>query len=82
MDYEGAKDWMQAHTETVNRLTQLLAVLTDPYIPDGSRIVLAKGGQYTLVEQAIRDHEQATGVQLLPARIQENLNAIPGVIDA
>jgi len=82
MDYEGAKDWMQAHTETVTRLTQLLAVLTDPYIPDGSRIVLAKGGQYTLVEQAIRDHEQATGVQLLPARIQENLNAIPGVIDA
>ena len=67
MEYDGAEDWVQAHTQTVYRLEQLLAILTDPDIPGGSRVALAKGGRYTLIQQALFDHGEATSVHLLPA---------------
>lgn len=59
--YEGAEEWVQAHMEIVQRLEQLLALLTDSKVPDGTRIVLAKSGRYTLVEQAMCDHDGAVG---------------------
>jgi len=65
-DYEGAAEWVRSHTETIQRLEQLHALLTDPATPAGSRIILAKSGRYTLIEQAMRDHQAATGVQLIP----------------
>lgn len=65
-DYEGAAEWVRSHTETIQRLEQLHALLTDPATPVGSKITLAKSGRYTLIEQAMRDHQAATGVQLIP----------------
>lgn len=64
-EYEGAEDWVRAHQETIERLEQLRAILADPAVPDGSLIRLAKSGRYSLVEQAMRDHEDVTGA-LLP----------------
>ena len=63
LDYEGAADWVKSHTETVQRLTQLLAILTDPTVPDGTKIRLAKSGVFTLAEQALHDHDLVGGSQ-------------------
>lgn len=64
MDYEGAEEWLKSHTETVQRLEQLQAIMTDPSIPNGTRIALAKSGRYDLVEQALHDHQAITGLKL------------------
>ncbi|MDU0342073.1 hypothetical protein [Bosea rubneri] len=63
-EYEGAQDWVDAHRATIDRLGQLAAILDDPGTPDGSVIRLAKSGQYSLVEQAMYDHQAATGALL------------------
>ena len=55
---------MQAHSETIERLEQLEAILSDPTVPDGASIRLAKSGRYSLVEQAMHDHEGITGLPL------------------
>jgi hypothetical protein len=69
--YDGAGEWMQAHTETVQRLEQLYAILTDPSVPDGTKIRQSKSGWYTLVAQATRDHDEATSIRLeAPAEIR------------
>lgn len=70
-DYEGAEVWIQVHRETIERLEQLHSILTDPQTPDGSMIRLAKSGRYSLVEQAVRDHEQITGSALPWSRAGE-----------
>ncbi|WP_019995504.1 hypothetical protein [Aureimonas ureilytica] len=67
-EYEGADDWVRAHRETIERLEQLHGILSDPTVPDGSVIRLAKSGRYSLVEQAMRDNEVVTGV-LLPRNV-------------
>ena len=54
-EFEGAEEWFQAHTESVQRLEQLLALVEDPAIADGAVIILAKSGRYNLVEQALHD---------------------------
>ena len=54
----------RAHSETIERLEQLEAILSDPAVPDGASIRLAKSGRYSLVEQAIQDHESLTGLPL------------------
>ena len=58
----GAEDWVSVHEESVNRLEQLLSILTDPTIEDGAVIQLRASGTYSLSEGAIRDHETMTGV--------------------
>lgn len=75
-EYEGAEDWVRAHQETIERLEQLRAILTDPAVPDGSLIRLAKSGRYSLIEQAMRDHEDVTGALL--TRDPVGARAIPG----
>jgi len=62
--FEGAEEWTRAHSETIERLEQLEAILSDPAVPDGASIRLAKSGRYSLVEQAIQDHESLTGLPL------------------
>jgi hypothetical protein len=75
-EYEGAQEWVDAHRATVDRLEQLSAILADPGTPDGSIIRLAKSGQYSLVEQAMHDHHEASGTLL---RWQSDMqSAIPG----
>ncbi|QFY63481.1 hypothetical protein FZ934_24845 (plasmid) [Rhizobium grahamii] len=62
----GADDWVNSHQETIDRLSQLKAILEDDTIPDGAVIRLSKSGRYSLVEQAVRDHEAATGNIIVP----------------
>ncbi len=76
-EYEGAEDWVRAHRETIQRLEQLRAILVDPTVPDGSLIRLAKSGRYSLVEQAMRDHEDVTGA--LPRRNAAGVQTLTGV---
>ncbi|KQS85325.1 hypothetical protein ASG32_18970 [Methylobacterium sp. Leaf361] len=76
-EYEGAEDWVRAHRETIQRLEQLRAILVDPTVPDGSLIRLAKSGRYSLVEQAMRDHEDVTGA--LSLRNAASVQALTGV---
>lgn len=75
-EYEGSENWIRAHQETIERLEQLQAILANPTVPDGSFIRLAKSGRYSLVEQAMRDHEDVTGT-LLP-RIDGDVQALAG----
>jgi hypothetical protein len=82
MQYEGAKDWVRVQTETVQRLEQLHAILTDPSIPDGTKIRLTRSGQYTLIEQAMHDHEEAVSIQLLPPSNRRPLPSPSDVGDA
>ena len=63
----GAEDWVAAHLATVERLEQLLSILTDPHIADGAVIQLSAAGIYSLSEGAIRDHAALTGNQSLVA---------------
>lgn len=55
LEFDGAAEWVAAHKETIARLEQLRAILTDPTIPDGSVIRLSKSGRYSAVEQAMYD---------------------------
>jgi hypothetical protein len=80
-EYEGAEEWIKAHRETVERLEQLHTILSDPTLPDGSLIRLAKSGRYSLVEQAMRDHEVVTNV-LLPWNSPRTLTVKVGSNDA
>lgn len=57
----GAGDWVATHRMTVDRLGQLLAILTDPKIADGAVIQLSASGTYSLSEAAIRDRELLIG---------------------
>jgi hypothetical protein len=54
-NYEDAQEWLDAHGLTVARLEQLLAILTNPEIPVGTVVQLARAGRYTLLEQAVSD---------------------------
>lgn len=51
----GAEDWVPTHQATVERLEQLLAILTDPAVADGAVIQLRASGIYSLSEGALRD---------------------------
>ena len=75
-DYEGSENWVIAHRETIERLEQLQAILTDPAVPDGSLIRLAKSGRYSLVEQAMRDQGYDTGA--LPSQNATGLQTLAG----
>jgi hypothetical protein len=82
MEVYGANDWVTAQRETVERLEQLHAILTDPNIPDGAMIRQTKSGRYTLAEQAMYDHEAATGQQLIsPSPDQETLRHLKTDVD-
>ena len=71
----GADDWVETHQATVERLGQLLAILTDPNIADGAVIQLSDSGTYSLSEAAIRDREVLIGqAATLPDR---NAPALP-----
>jgi hypothetical protein len=51
----GAEDWVPTHQATVERLEQLLTILTDPGVADGAVIQLRASGIYSLSEGALRD---------------------------
>ena len=64
-EYFGAEEWVRAHRGTIDRLEQLLAIILNPSVPDGTLIRLSRSGQYSLIEQAMRDHEEVTGAVLV-----------------
>jgi len=70
----GASDWVDAQNETVVRLSQLHSILTDPAVPDGAEIRLAKSGRYTIAEQAMRDHETLVEARSITSAA-EHMNA-------
>jgi hypothetical protein len=56
-DVYGAADWVSTHEATVERLEQLLAILTDPNVADGAVVQLRASGTYSLSEGALRDRD-------------------------
>jgi hypothetical protein len=56
-DVYGASDWVPTHEATVERLEQLLAILTDPNVADGAVVQLRASGTYSLSEGALRDRD-------------------------
>ncbi|ANY81330.1 hypothetical protein BB934_26475 [Microvirga ossetica] len=77
-EYFGAEEWVRAHRGTIDRLEQLLAILLNPSVPDGTLIRLSRSGQYSLIEQAMRDHEAVTGAVLLHNHRSEAPDGLPG----
>lgn len=53
----GAADWVPTHEATVERLEQLLAILTDPNVADDAVVQLRASGTYSLSEGALRDRD-------------------------
>lgn len=51
----GADDWVPPHEATVERLENLVAILTDPLVADGAVIQLNTSGTYSSSEGASRD---------------------------
>lgn len=56
-DVYGASDWVPTHEATVERLEQLLAILTDPNVAHGAVVQLHASGTYSLSEGALRDRD-------------------------
>jgi hypothetical protein len=53
----GAADWVDTHEATVERLEQLLGILTDPNVADGAVVQLRASGIYSLSEGALSDRK-------------------------
>lgn len=53
----GAEDWVETHERTVARLGQLVAILEDDEVPDGTVIHLSGAETLTIAEGAFRDRE-------------------------
>lgn len=70
-DFEGAGEWIRAHTETVARLAELHAILADPDVPAGAVIQLSRScGTLTWAEQAMEDRaSQAVGLSGGPPQL-------------
>lgn len=70
-DFEGASEWIRAHTETVARLAELHAILADPDVPAGAVIQLSRSsGTLTWAEQAMADRaSQAAGLSGGPPQL-------------
>jgi hypothetical protein len=60
--YAGADRWYESHEKTVTRLRQLVAILENPDIPDGSQIKLRDGKDYSHLLRVI---QAKVGVELL-----------------
>lgn len=56
-DVYGASDWIPTQEATVERLEQLVAILTDPNVADGAVVQLRASGTYSLSEGALRDRD-------------------------
>lgn len=63
----GAEDWVTTHQAAVDRLEQLLAILTDRTIADGAIVQLNSNSTYSLSEGALLDrlHLDGTGAEML-----------------
>lgn len=57
----GAEDWVVAHQAAVDRMVQLLAILTDPKVADGAVIQLSATNTYSLSEGAMQDRKRLEG---------------------
>lgn len=61
----GTGPWIHAHLATIGRLEQLLDLLNDASIPDGSTIRLGSLGRPTLIDLAVADRIALDGVGAL-----------------
>jgi hypothetical protein len=63
----GAEDWVTAHQAAVDRLEQLLTILTDRSVTDGAVVQLNSTSTYSLSEGALLDrlHLDGTGAEML-----------------
>lgn len=57
----GAQEWVSTHEAAVDRLKQLVGILSDPAVADGAFIQLSTSGTYSLSEAAIRDRALLDG---------------------
>ncbi|NEX60092.1 integrase [Noviherbaspirillum galbum] len=64
----GAEDWVATNQAAVNRMEQLLAILTDPTVADGAVVQLSATNTYSLSEGALLDrmHLEGSGTPTLP----------------
>lgn len=57
-NWNGAGRWEEHHYLTLKRLRELVRILDDPTIPEGSFIKLAKGGDHSILRQALEERRQ------------------------
>lgn len=55
--YKGSNRWLEHHETTVTRMEQLVGILADPAVPDGSVIQFAGDASVSRIEQAIEIRE-------------------------
>ena len=70
--YFGADRWINHHRTTVNRLTQLCAILDDPAVPMGSVVQLSNVAAVSRIAQAVEDRNTSA------IRFAKKIDALPG----
>lgn len=67
--YSGSDRWLEHHKSTVDRLSQLCAIMDDPTVPNGTVIHLASPKMPPRIEQSVGDRlsQQSDGQSRLPA---------------
>lgn len=58
--YFGAERWHEHHIATVTRLRQLVSILDDPSVPEGSLIRLSNSNEFSAIRLAIKDRMLST----------------------
>jgi len=62
-EYAGSDRWLDHHRGTVERLTELCAIMNDPTVPDGACVHLGrKSGSLTIEAQLSLNVQETTGV--------------------
>ncbi|MGN0923244.1 integrase [Ectopseudomonas mendocina] len=65
-EYAGSDRWLIHHRSTVDRLSQLCAVLDDPRIPAGAMVQLAQAGRTQEIHHGDRSTEAIVTINLSP----------------
>lgn len=65
-EYAGSDRWLIHHRSTVDRLSQLCAILDDPLIPAGAMVQLAQASQTQEIHHGDRSTEAIVTINLLP----------------
>jgi hypothetical protein len=59
--YLGADRWHDHHVATVRRLRELVAILDDPSVPEGSLIRLTAKNEFSPIAMAVNERKRLTG---------------------
>jgi hypothetical protein len=77
----GADRWLEHHRRTVAVREQIVGILDDPAVPDGSIITMSSNGEYSPIQVAVDDRIRLgggeTGTLTLAFSSNYDLPALP-----